>query len=498
MLKKVYLALSLLLLVGIFIRHSEARVSDQEWREMFGKFIAEYDAPKAQKDAMLRIKALRALARADHPQLVKLFASKVIPFELNQKDTDSLFAIDLIAQILGQLEDQEAIEQLIHLTKKTLGLTRTILVRGMGRIHKDVRLSSVEALEITTALIEYISDKTPQVQIAAMDGLAASCPKEALPAVIKVLNSKHWEVRASAINYLARVRDDDAQKQAIEALRKRRDKESGRLKYDISQAINTLCGSASDTGADSAPGMTIAKFYGVKIESENIIFVVDISGSMLGPAKETEWEREEGDEVAKKPKKGKEKQGLRKIDVLRKELIKAINKLAGGARPVSGYATKKRPDNKFNIITFHDEVKVWKKELVSARQCRDEAIKWVKNNVKTRDPNQPIGQTNLYDALELAFGLTKKTKKPISGYFSSKGETDTIFLMSDGMPNVGKYTQPGEILSAIRVLNQSRKIKINTIAVGVGGTGGLTQMAGANTGFMKQLAEENNGTYVGR
>jgi hypothetical protein len=58
--------------------------------------------------------------------------------------------------------------------------------------------------------------------------------------------------------------------------------------------------------------------------------------------------------------------------------------------------------------------------------------------------------------------------------------------MSDGMPNRGKYTTPDEICKAIQTLNQTRKITINTIAVG------------QKSPLLERLAKENNGAYVER
>ena len=69
----------------------------------------------------------------------------------------------------------------------------------------------------------------------------------------------------------------------------------------------------------------------------------------------------------------------------------------------------------------------------------------------------------------------------------SKG-ADTIFLMTDGSPNMGKFADPELILHEVKELNRTRKITIHTIGVG----------EGHNAPFLRSLAAQNNGQYLAR
>lgn len=80
-----------------------------------------------------------------------------------------------------------------------------------------------------------------------------------------------------------------------------------------------------------------------------------------------------------------------------------------------------------------------------------------------------MGATNIYDALELAF---------------QDPDVDTIVFLSDGEPTAGQVTDVGLIREAVREWNDTRGIKIDTVAVG-----GSLQL-------LQWLAEDNGGRYV--
>jgi hypothetical protein len=63
---------------------------------------------------------------------------------------------------------------------------------------------------------------------------------------------------------------------------------------------------------------------------------------------------------------------------------------------------------------------------------------------------------------------------------------DTVFLLSDGMPNEGRYEHPDNILLALRQLNQTRRIAIHTVAIGT------------DSQLLRRIASGNSGVYVRR
>ena len=65
-------------------------------------------------------------------------------------------------------------------------------------------------------------------------------------------------------------------------------------------------------------------------------------------------------------------------------------------------------------------------------------------------------------------------------------DVDTIFLLSDGAPGAGKYVATPDILRAVRRENQTRRIAIHCVSIGM------------DSDLMKKLARENGGRYARR
>lgn len=431
-----------------------AKTDDKETAEKIKLFKSDYEFPK--NNTAARIKAFDRLNGVDHPKLIKLLADEIIPAEIQKDDP---LVVECIVGTLGRFKDDETVVELAKQSEKKPVPVRLILIRGMAGIKHP---------EVIKQLIKFIGEeKQPAVQMAAIEALIDDLPPEATAAILQALGTPEWPVRAAAVNYLANFKpqDDVTKEIVLTALRKQKEKETGRLKDDIIKITNLISQSKTSvapslTGPDNIGTDTIAQFYGLTINSNNVIFVVDTSGSMLQPANEKQ----------------------KRIDVLREELIKAVENLS--------------PKAEFNIITFNNQAVIWEPNMVSVTQYRSKALDWIKREVKTLDPSQPWGNTNLYSGLDLAFklaqnipsGRTKPTRAVPTGYVNTKG-ADTIFLMSDGFPDMGDYIKGSDILTAVRSLNQTLQIRINTIAVGADPkteTGGL----------LKKLAEQNNGTCV--
>jgi hypothetical protein len=175
-----------------------------------------------------------------------------------------------------------------------------------------------------------------------------------------------------------------------------------------------------------------ATFFGIRIKSHRVIFILDVSGSMNEPTK--------GDYVGKA--------GKTRIEVAKEELIKCIDALD--------------PDSLFNIEIFSSDVERWLENGVAqfSKSNKDEA----KAYVGKLGAN---GGTNLYGAMKDAF------RDP---------DVDTIFVLSDGEPSVGDETDQAIIRSRVKEWNLHRGIVINTIAVG--GSFQILQWLADDTGGM--------------
>ncbi len=174
------------------------------------------------------------------------------------------------------------------------------------------------------------------------------------------------------------------------------------------------------TRRQSLENRTVAAFYGISIDSDRLCFVLDVSGSM------------EGD----------------RLTLLREEMTRTLERFDDGGR--------------FNVILFSDQVRKWKGKLVEMdERSRASARRTIRGM-------RAGGGTALFDGLEE--GLEDV-------------EVDTIILLSDGMPSVGRIQGTEQILDEINRRNALRRVVIHTVSVG------------GSSGLLRRLAEASGGAY---
>lgn len=183
----------------------------------------------------------------------------------------------------------------------------------------------------------------------------------------------------------------------------------------------------NDDNKDEFKTSGLPTFFTMPVYGRNIIFVIDMSGSM------TKYVKSQKSEV-----KGDRKT---RFDVAKEELQRVLNKLSANV--------------KFNIILINSDtdklgIRFFSKSSVSANKNE------VKNAIEYLDrawaklQEVKRGRTDIYDALEFAL---------------NQPNVDTIVLLTDGNPTWGKYTLPDNIISNIKKLNKCKFVSINTVAV---------------------------------
>lgn len=176
------------------------------------------------------------------------------------------------------------------------------------------------------------------------------------------------------------------------------------------------------------------KFFGIRIVSHRVIFIIDVSGSMQEQLN-SEYEG---------------KTGQPRMEVAKRELERCVTGLDTSAL--------------FNIVTFSSDVDRWMDgSLAGASEKNRAAAKEYVGKLMA------AGGTNLYGALKDAFRDL---------------DVDTIFVLSDGEPSVGEETDPTVIREHVKAWNEHRGIQINTIAVG-----GQFQI-------LEWLAADSGGTHI--
>ncbi len=487
---------------------------DEEIVKEFKKYFRKYKDPDA------RIEAVLALLGAETPGVV----DALVPV-LGDKDPEVGRAA---ARVLASFETRPPVDALIARLEKEkkepvrLGLLEAMrsgkytalgepVVLALEDKGWAVRRMAVLALAAggDPAVVPVIAplggDEEPAVRCAVLDSLAALGADGAAVLGAALIADETWQVRASAIAALGKVRRTSS----IPILIERYKVEEGRLQVDAVDSLTKLTGKAygmrielwdrfwnsygdsyeipsdeemqklAEARAKANEKYSIknaSNFVGVETPSRSILFVIDVSGSMEDLVVDRE-QFQDGDYPS-----------WARMDIVKTELARTIEGL-------ESYV-------KFGIISFATDTKRWKKKLVPANVVnKSSALDFVKKleplggNSKIdlpliglgAGPDLSAGKTNTYGALAQALGIEdEKSRAPKSGSKEQYAvEVDTVFFLSDGRPTFGKYIETREILDRITEGNLLRKVVLHTIAIG-----------NFDKGFMRSLAVKNGGVFV--
>ena len=394
-----------------------------------------------------------------------------------------------ISRVLNTLEGEELAKASAKATSAATAAKperRLAFTKAFGYAKGD---------NITTYLEAQTKDTNTEIVQIALEAIGRQNTERGAGILITKLDDTRWQVRASAITGLSFTRNAKVVGKVVDALLERAKREEGVLQRHFFVGMARIVQEAvpgtieaweswwtanreeflkkiearEDNGLpieDDPQDMLVetnqgsSSFYGITTTSKHIIYVVDVSGSMSADAKDPGKENAEAD--AKK-----------RIDIAREELKKALAQLTAHEGDERGMAS-------FNIVIFANDVEVYKpgKMVDATKAAKDAAWKWVDEKVV------PTYQTNIFDAVEQAFNIISAS----SDAKNLKKGADTIFLMTDGYPNRGKFFEEDLIIKEVKKLNGTRKITLHTIGVG----------EGHSAKFLSELAAANGGQYIGR
>ena len=491
------------------VRSPESVSSRDDLLREFKKYFRKY------KDSASRVEAVLALEAQTDPQVVR-----VLEPILGDKDPAVVSAGVRVLAGLTNPTCQAAIIELLASSKKEpvrLGILRVLAYGALAHDGVVVRecladrswqvrrraLMALVALnqpKFIADLVPLCKDKEVAVRCAALDGLAQMNADEVRAPAGDLLVDDAWQVRASAIAALGKVRHRDSIPLLIEVMKV----EEGRLVDDAIAALEYLTARAfgarvelwerfwnqykdryqiptqeelaklakrrAELKAIYQPGPGEATTYhGIQSKSRKVLFVIDVSGSM------------ESEVVEKDRFKDGGYPSYSRMDIVKTELARTIETL------------DKR--TMFNILSFATEVKPWKKKLVKANVlAKSSAFDWIKkleplggasNNELAEvglvgTANLAAGRTNTWGALRWALAMDTEAKR--DPYLL---DVDTIFFLSDGRPTHGKIVDIEDILKGVDEANELRKVVLHTIAIGE-----------FQKTFMQRLAQGNGGVFV--
>ena len=394
-----------------------------------------------------KVFAIYATAGNDDPKFLKKVRKG-----LSDKDVDVKRAT---AEVLVERRDKESIPDLEKLLKKKKPADITIAIEAIGAIQGPSE-------DWTEKMRKFAENEDRNVRNAALEQLAVAKDSETL---LKAIDHEDWATRIVALKGLEKLRS----KQAVPALISRLPEERGRMAASFADTLWSLTGQPFDEDADAWKGWwekaqpsfevpsekevaaalekremqrlksrtsTPAQFFGIRIQSERVIFILDVSGSML-------------QEVAGRYES---KGGGTRIDVAKRELTKCIEDL--------------EPTALFNVLAFSSGVQPWLKKGMGGKPGKGTTKEAAFTFIERLGAG---GATNLYDTIKLAF---------------DDSEVDTIVILSDGEPTAGAVIDPHTIREDVKYWNRHRAIEIHTIAVG------------GNLEVLEWLAEDGGGRHV--
>ena len=377
-----------------------------------------------------------------------------------------------------------------------------------GEISDDMmklakRIRDIEENGLPPGADPSIPDRLKQQQEALkkkLDRLKGSDHDEALTALVGFLDDKSSFVQGAAVEAFRKSQSAIGVEPMIKLLEKLVKKRKDVLYHQVRDSLWELTGQDFDLIEDwyswweprqntfdpmdeTHDGKTGVKrkrrgndpeFWGVPVESKNIVFVIDTSGSMRYVHKDDIPGLGRGD-----GSDGGGSSGGGQMTQEQIRLAKFWTRMEMAKRELRKVIKKMSKDAAFNCVRFDTTVSKFKKKATPASTGnKKSALKWV-------DSIKHNGNTNTMDALVEAFMQDPRT--------------NTIFFLSDGLPSKdGKVNDAtGPILDKVFELNRFRKIKIHCFGFHPFTQGGqqMPGLAQAND-WLRKLAEETGGTYT--
>jgi hypothetical protein len=390
------------------------------------------------------------------------------------------------ARVLGLAGDQGSLEGLRALVADGFWLARAEAALGLMRL-KDPKLP--------TSLRPMLADPSAKARIAALDAVstAGSAAERCLSAVADNLDHSSWQVRSAAAECLGGI----GSMAGVDPLLARMTNEAGRIRKDCHEALKRV--TKDDLGlnpenwakwwkrerekaggglpeAPKAPGAgapdpsldeqrygITPRSYGMRVFSERVCYVLDMSNSMFNSFEP------DPSEVRKLRRKYT---GSNKFDISREEIVQSVQGL--------------NPETRFNVMVFADRPRLMSNSLVPASPDNHrKAESFLKScrSTPASGAGSPL-MTSFYDAFRSVFDLPKGVSAPPANFTDTP---DTFFFLTDGAPTTGDIVDADELLAWFNGLNRYARIRVHVVAYG---------NMGIDLPFLTHLAEDNGGQLI--
>jgi hypothetical protein len=400
-----------------------------------------------------------ALAHAHH--VVRWAGARALAVGGELGDVDALLALardddaDVAAQALASAAGLADATRLVDVVRACNSARAGAAQRALGALWRG-RLAPAAAPadpDLVQATLQWAAEGAPTVRAAALTCLGADTPADL---VQRALNDLAWQVRCAGYGCLAKTRT----RASVESVITRLPAERGPGLRAALRALSTLTGTTRSTAEDwlawwrlaaatftvpaaaegkegpaqqtaDARATAAVRYHDVPVDGDRVAFVLDLSGSMR-------------EEIAGK--------GKTRLRMAQDELSKALSGL--------------RPQQAFAVIGFADTAQPFASQLVPASpEHIDKACTWLAQR-------EAKGWTNLWAGLSAALALD---------------DVDTVFVLSDGAPSVGRFVAAHLIRAEVRARDVAGVVRIHTIAL---------DGDGFDRAFLHGLAADSGGVCV--
>ena len=375
--------------------------------------------------------------------------------------------------------------------KEIIKATRAHAEWFMRVIAVKVAVSAPEEEASKPALVDLLEkEKDPRVRLAGVDGMAKAPGTSWHALLAGRCEDPDWSVQLVA----ARIAGEREVGKAIPNLIHALAKAAPRVSEAVVIALRKLTGQNIEAyeepwakwweanrakyGDDgrplqpvvSTPRASDVEFYGLKVRSDKVMYIIDISGSMLAEkkAKATTATDTPGMKSDPKPDAHAARFSGPKIEIAKLELKRSLAALP--------------KESSFNILAFNHAVQQFQQKMLPATDANKElAYAWIRDM-------SPSGSTFADGALQIAFKMAGMGAydKQYPGV-----AVDTIIFLSDGAPTDdsqdGTLMDYNIILKHVAAWNPEKRIIIHCV-----GIDNVVQ----GIQFMKLLASQNGGIYI--
>lgn len=420
-------------------------------------FLLKIGANRSREVSGLDFFIERALARVDHPKVVRhllgllkkggntarlaMVIGGLSRLESARAREHLSTAYDVAARLAknGNPEVRSRAMELIGAMSGSLGplqagvkdgkaLVRLSVARGLGRRPGDAVAAGL--------LEELLVDTSAVVREESVLALGRWTDQSPVPALVGRLSKEPMRIRASIAESLKRLTgldhgpDPEPWRSWLRSARA-----AGRFDPRAKPGV-------TGTRKPAGPRYATPRYYGLPVLSDRMVFVLDISGSMATRTVE----------------------GGTRLERAKRELEAVLAKL------------DKR--SKYNIVVFSSGI-----AAMERGSLKPATRKFLEHSKKFLKKLGPRGATNSYGVLEYVFQNFK--------------DVDTIYFLSDGTPTVGKTTVQERIVQRIHDANRLRGVRIHTIGLLSGRIprGGLEDKDDAAR-FMELLAKMTGGKFI--